>query len=49
MNCPNCETEMIWGSDFDIDDDLENQCVLSCWHCPDCPTEVEVYSYAEPI
>ena len=23
MNCPNCGSELVWGSDIDVDTDLE--------------------------
>ena len=59
MNCPNCGAEVIWGSDIDIDTDLETnrvipliknkECILSFYTCPDCPTEIEVYYYVEPV
>ena len=49
MKCPYCETELIWGNDFDIDDDLEGrEGVLSFWTCPDCSTEIEVRYYDKP-
>ncbi len=52
MKCPNCGAKLIWGGDIDaeLDDDrLDNHAILSFWSCPDCPTEVEVYTYAKPI
>ncbi len=52
MKCPNCDAELIWGNDLDVeldDDEINNHCILSGFKCPDCPTEVEVYTYAKPI
>ena len=59
MKCPNCDTEMVWGSDIDVDTTVNTErvipliqnkeCILSFYQCPDCPTEAEVYHYVEPI
>ena len=48
MNCPHCQTELIWKSDHDYEavgmvmPEGEGG-IVSCYECPKCPTEVEVY------
>ena len=43
MKCPKCGEEMIWGNDFDVDED-----VISVYSCNECGEEVEViYSESE--
>lgn len=43
MNCWNCKTELIWGSDFDLDHENESYSMMTALHCPDCKCDVEVY------
>lgn len=50
MKCPNpvCEGTMIWGNDFDLDDDeivddMGNSfIILSCYHCPSCHSSTSI-------
>ena len=37
MKCPKCGEEMIWGNDFDVDEE-----VISVYSCNKCGEEVEV-------
>jgi len=43
MNCWNCNTELIWGSDFDIDHEDESYSMMTALHCPNCKCDVEVW------
>ena len=43
MNCWNCNTELKWGSDFDIDHENEYYSMMTALHCPNCKCDVEVY------
>ena len=43
MNCWNCKTELIWGSDFDIDHENEYYSMMTALHCPNCKCDIEVY------
>jgi len=43
MNCWNCKTELIWGSDFDLDHENESYSMMTALHCPNCECDVEVY------
>jgi len=43
MNCWNCKTELIWGSDFDLDHENEYYSMMTALHCPNCECDVEVY------
>ena len=43
MKCPKCGEEMIWGNDFDVDEE-----VVSVYSCNECGEEIEViYSESE--
>ena len=43
MKCPKCGEEMIWGNDFDVDEDI-----ISVYSCNECGEEIEViYSESE--
>ena len=42
MNCPRCETELIWGGDHDCEE-YEEYLVVSNSSCPKCSTLVFVY------
>ena len=46
MNCYNCQTELIWGGDHDIED-LDIDGILTNLSCSNkkCNTQVEVYHY----
>ena len=42
VKCYNCNSEMIWGSDFDFDDlGYEGEGIVSCFTCPTCDTYAE--------
>ena len=43
MNCYNCETELTWGGDHDLDEDEEYD-ILTNLSCPKCEAFVEVYN-----
>ena len=44
MNCWHCQTELIWGGDFDFEDyGLEDEGIVSNLSCPNCNTYVEVF------
>lgn len=36
MKCPECNHDLIWGNDFDNDDET----ITSCYSCPECETDV---------
>ena len=43
MNCYNCNTELIWGGDHDIDDIEEREHpIITNLSCPKCNAYVEV-------
>ena len=41
MNCWNCQTELIWGGDHDIEDDEYS--MVTNLSCPNCDCDVLVY------
>tara|TARA_R100001244_G_scaffold102720_1_gene76506 strand:+ start:1136 stop:1297 length:162 start_codon:yes stop_codon:yes gene_type:complete len=41
MNCWNCQTELIWGGDHDIEDDEYS--MVTNLSCPNCDCYFEVY------
>jgi len=45
INCPKCkDVEMIWGNDWDNDDDMDSQYLIwSQYSCPQCETILNVY------
>jgi len=43
MNCWHCNTELIWGSDHDLEGESDEYCFLSILSCPKCESMVEVY------
>ena len=46
MNCWHCKTELIWGSDIDIDYTMPNYpeyCLMTNLSCPKCNSLVKVY------
>ena len=47
MECPNCETEMIWGGDHDDDDADGIAYIASNLSCHECRTFVIVYTPLE--
>ena len=42
MKCWHCETELIWGSDIDLDDSDIYE-IVTFLNCPSCNSAVEVY------
>lgn len=42
MKCYNCDTEMIWGGDHDVDDNDEYH-VVSNFSCPKCFSYLEFF------
>ena len=43
MNCWHCNTELIWGSDSDLDGFSDEYDMVSNLSCPNCGAAVEVY------
>ena len=43
MNCWHCNTELIWGSDSDLDGFSEEYDMVTNLSCPNCGAAVEVY------
>ena len=44
MNCWHCNTELIWGGDFDFEDyGRDDEGIVSNLSCPNCRAFVEVY------
>jgi hypothetical protein len=43
MNCWNCETQLIWGGDHDLEEDVTAYNIVTNLSCPKCHTYVEVY------
>ena len=45
ISCPKCkDVEMIWGNDWDNDDEDDNQYLIwSQYSCPQCETILNVY------
>jgi hypothetical protein len=41
MNCWHCNTELIWGGDHDIEDEV--YIIVSNLSCPKCNAHVDVY------
>ena len=42
MKCWNCNTELIWGGDHDIEDD-EDYIMVTNLSCPECKSLTYVY------
>ena len=44
MNCWYCNTELIWGGDYNYDDyNREGEGIVTNLHCPECKSFVLVY------
>ena len=43
MNCYNCNAELIWGGDHDVDEESETYSMETNLSCPECATFVMVY------
>ena len=42
VECYNCQSEMIWGNDFDFKDfGYDGEGVVVCFTCPKCDTYAE--------
>jgi len=41
MNCWHCKHEVIWESDYDIDNDMHS--MITILGCPSCGSTYEVY------
>ena len=47
MNCYHCDTELIWGGDHDIDEELDHEdahCMVTNLTCPKCASFHLVYT-----
>ena len=44
MECWNCGAQLIWGGDHDIAEESEDYLIETNLHCPNCQTEVLVYT-----
>jgi len=40
--CGNCDTELIWGGDHDVEDGFGPFMIVSNYSCPGCDAYVEV-------
>ena len=40
--CGNCDAELIWGGDHDLEDEFSSFTMVSNYSCPECDTYVEV-------
>jgi len=43
MDCWNCNTEMIWGGDHDMED-AESFVMVSNFSCPECESQADFYT-----
>ena len=44
ISCPKCkDVEMIWGNDWDNEDEDDKYLIWSQYSCPKCETIVNVY------
>jgi hypothetical protein len=43
MTCWNCNGELIWGGDHDLDEEYEGFSMVTNLSCPNCECYVEVY------
>jgi len=44
MNCYNCNNELIWGGDHDIEEENENYIMETNLSCPKCNSFVIIYT-----
>ena len=52
MNCYWCDTELIWGGDIDIEEDMNGYpkfSVMTNLFCPKCFSEVEILKHEMPL
>ena len=43
MNCYNCNTKLIWGSDHEIRHEDDTYAMVTNLSCPNCESIVDVY------
>ena len=43
MNCWDCNTNLIWGGDHDIDEEDDTWSMVTNLSCPECKCHVDVY------
>ena len=43
MNCWHCKTQLIWGSDHDIEEESDTWSMVNNLSCPKCQCQVDVY------
>jgi len=49
MNCYNCNNELIWGGDHDIEEDNEEYIMETNLSCPKCNSFVIIYTPKEKL
>ena len=49
MNCYNCNNELIWGGDHDIEEENEDYIMETNLSCPKCNSFVIIYTPKEDI
>ena len=49
MNCYNCNSELIWGGDHDIEEENEDYIMETNLSCPTCNSFVIIYTPKEEI
>ena len=47
MNCYNCNNELIWGGDHDIEEENEDYIMETNLSCPKCNSFVIIYTPKE--
>ena len=47
MNCYNCNSELIWGGDHDIEEENEDYIMETNLSCPKCNSFVIIYTPKE--
>ena len=43
MDCWHCGTQLIWGGDYDIEDENDEYMIVTNLSCPNCNSYIEVY------
>jgi Zn finger protein HypA/HybF involved in hydrogenase expression len=49
MNCYNCNNELIWGGDHDIEEENEEYIMETNLSCPKCNSFVIIYTPKEKL
>jgi RNase P subunit RPR2 len=49
MNCYNCNSELIWGGDHDIEEENEEYIMETNLSCPTCNSFVIIYTPKEKL